>query len=326
MAPEMSADAIYYHLAEVAHYNRAHGFSGTRPGFYSTLPQGLEMLFLFAFSVGRHSAAALVHLALLYALTFAMLCYGRRQGMPLAGLSGSLLMFAAPVFGVTSVIAYVDTGLACVVFAAFYLLRIWADTSDRRVLALAGFTAGFAFAVKYTGGLALLLGARHDRVPAERAAPQGPGMLRGVLIVCCDSYDSVAGEERGHRGNPVAPFFNTVFPNPYITVELENEWRQGQSHMNGLTLREMPLELTIKGYRAQGLFGWVFLLAPVALLTLKKTEGRYLLFASVLLAVAILGNKGARFLCRPSPSWPWPWGSRFRGCPRSPPRSWSHTR
>jgi hypothetical protein len=37
---------------------------------YAQLSQGIELLFLMAFSFGRHSAAALVHYAFLLALTW----------------------------------------------------------------------------------------------------------------------------------------------------------------------------------------------------------------------------------------------------------------
>jgi hypothetical protein len=40
--------------------------------------KGVELLFLFAFAFGRHSAAALTHLSFLVTLAFAMLCYARR--------------------------------------------------------------------------------------------------------------------------------------------------------------------------------------------------------------------------------------------------------
>src|SRR6185437_14175631 len=61
MAPEISPDGSSYHLGLVDHYYRAHGLVRGVNIVYSALPQGTEMLFLFAYTFGKHSAAAMVH-------------------------------------------------------------------------------------------------------------------------------------------------------------------------------------------------------------------------------------------------------------------------
>ena len=43
----------------VQRYVDQHGFGRIVTSMYANLPLGVEMLFLFAFSLGRHSAAAL---------------------------------------------------------------------------------------------------------------------------------------------------------------------------------------------------------------------------------------------------------------------------
>ena len=59
-------DALYYHLGQVAEYSRLGKFPA-HIDFYNVLPQGMEMLYLFAFAFGEHSAAKLVHFAFLVA-------------------------------------------------------------------------------------------------------------------------------------------------------------------------------------------------------------------------------------------------------------------
>src|SRR5574341_676363 len=71
-APEASPDGSTYHLGLVSRYLRARGFERITTHMYANLSQGLEMLFLFAFSFGRQSAAALVHFAFLVSLPLAM--------------------------------------------------------------------------------------------------------------------------------------------------------------------------------------------------------------------------------------------------------------
>jgi hypothetical protein len=61
-APEISPDGSGYHLGLLARYLRSHGFERVTTNMYSGLSAGIEMLFAPAFVIGRHSAAALVHL------------------------------------------------------------------------------------------------------------------------------------------------------------------------------------------------------------------------------------------------------------------------
>ena len=65
MAPEASYDGSRYHLALVGRYLREHGFHPITNNMYASLSQGVEMLYLWAFAFGRHSAAAMVHFAFL---------------------------------------------------------------------------------------------------------------------------------------------------------------------------------------------------------------------------------------------------------------------
>src|SRR5580658_4224431 len=71
-APESSPDGSSYHLGLVARYLRVHGFEKVITNMYASLSAGVEMLFVPAFVIGKHSAAALVHYAFLVALAMAM--------------------------------------------------------------------------------------------------------------------------------------------------------------------------------------------------------------------------------------------------------------
>jgi 4-amino-4-deoxy-L-arabinose transferase-like glycosyltransferase len=128
----------------------------------------MEMLFLFAFAFGRQSAAAVFHLTSLFALAAMMTSYGRRMGEAKAGVCGALLVFVSPVMGTDAASAYNDVALACAGFAVFYLLEIWREQEDNRLLIPAGLSAGFCFAIKYTGGVAL---APHHAMVSARGQP-----------------------------------------------------------------------------------------------------------------------------------------------------------
>ena len=106
MAPEISFDGSRYHLGLVARYLREHGFHPIHDNFYAALPAGVEMLYLFAFAFGRHSAASLVHFGLLLALAWQMFAWARRAGPPLAGVCATALVFLSPMVGVDGTSAH----------------------------------------------------------------------------------------------------------------------------------------------------------------------------------------------------------------------------
>src|SRR5258708_25756884 len=130
MAPEASPDGSTYHLGLVAKYYREHAMIPVTTVLYAALTQGMEMLFLAAFSIGRHSAAALIHLLFLVTLPWLMFCYGRRYGHVLAGLAAGLFVYCSPVVGIDGTSAYNDAAAACVLFSLFCVLRRMEELPD----------------------------------------------------------------------------------------------------------------------------------------------------------------------------------------------------
>ena len=155
MMPEDSPDGMAYHLGNVLKYQQAHGFFRITNDMYANLSEGVEMLFLFAFDFGRHSAATLVHFTFLVVLALLILSYGRRIGRPAVGVAAAIFTYAAPIVYFDASMAYIDVALAAVLFAGFYLLQIWDDNRDPRLFIPIGILAGFAYAVKYTAFLAV---------------------------------------------------------------------------------------------------------------------------------------------------------------------------
>jgi hypothetical protein len=298
MAPEMSPDGVAYHLGIVSRYLRAHGFERITTNMYANLSQGIEMLFLFAFAFGRHSAAALTHFAFLVTLTWAMLCYGRRFGFPVAGVCGALLVFVSPVAGLDGTVAYNDVATACIIFTAFYLASIWvSDASSSALLAPLGLVAGFAYAAKYTAFLAVpyVLG-----IVAWKSFRRGVPVLKPLLLVAGCAAIMIAPwmiKDAVWLHNPVSPFLNRVFPNPYVHVSFEKEYADSMRHYEGLKSdSQIPLEVTLRGGALTGLIGPVFLLAPLSLLALRSPAGRSLLLAALIFGIPYAANIGTRFL------------------------------
>jgi hypothetical protein len=295
MAPEVSPDGSGYHLSLVARYLREHGFHRITWSLYASLSEGVEMLFLFAYAFGRHSAAAMLHFTFLLALTWQIFSYGKRAGFPLAGACAALLFFVSPVVGLDGVSAYNDVALAAVAFSLFYLLQLWADSRSPRLLAAIGILAGFSYGVKYTGWPAVAYAVgfvcwksrrmRDGAVVAGYAALLvAPWIIKDWLWV----------------GNPFAPLLNQYFRNQYITISFENGYRTLFSHYNLSSLWQVPRAVTVSG-ELQGVLGPVFLLAPLALFALRLPAGRQLLAAALVFGATYFSNIGARFLIPPLP-------------------------
>jgi hypothetical protein len=449
-APEISPDGSGYHLGYVASYLRAHGFERVTTDMYATLSGGVEMLFVPAFAIGEHSAAALVHLAFTAALALAMLAYGRRLGAPWAGAAGAFLTYASPVVGIDGSSAYNDVGVAAVVFSAFYWLEIWdasgtgperpspkpeasdhpaatgsvaplnsssgtgpvrpspkpeafdhpaatgsvvplnspsgtgpvrpapklgtsdhpaatgsvvplnspsgagperpspkpeasdhpaatgsvvplnspsgtgpvrpapkLGTSDHSAatgsvmplpkirdgmaLVPVGLMAGYAYAAKYTAFVMVLFALGFV---AWRAWKLGSRKLRPLATVVLFSSLMIAPWMLKNWiivRNPIAPFGNAIFRNPYFHPIFEKEYSDALRSYDVTDKRTLPLELTIRGGKTQGVLGMTFLAAPLALLALRYRHGRRLLAAGLVMGVPYFANIGTRFLIPPLP-------------------------
>ncbi|HVX66728.1 MAG TPA: glycosyltransferase family 39 protein [Bryobacteraceae bacterium] len=297
MAPEWSPDGSAYHLGLVSRYLRAHGFYPIATDMYAHLSQGTELLYLFAYSIGRHSAAALVHFAFLLTLPLAMISYARRFGFTAAGVTGALFVFISPIVGYDGSTAYIDVAVTCVLFALFYLLQIWDEEREPRLLVLIGLLAGFAYAMKYTAFVAFPYAALFV---AWKTFRKGQSVKRPLAVLSLCALVMVApwaGRNWIWYGNPVSPFYNRVFPNPYIHAGLEQRYRAQLAEWGGVTNKlQIPVEATVRGGKLQGVLGPVFLLAPIALFALRRRQGRQLLLAALVFLIPYPANIGTRFL------------------------------
>lgn len=294
LAPEASPDGSAYHLEIVGEYAREHGLVPIPTNMYASLSQGMEMLFLFAFLFGRHSAAALVHYSFLLVLPWLLYCYGRRFGHACAGAFAAIAVFACPLAGIDGISAYNDVALTATAFGLFYILEMWNQSGNSHLVPLAGLLAGFCYALKYTGAFAIPLAlvyvawrAKSGRwrdmvafsVPA--AAMVAPWLLKNWLWV----------------GNPLAPFFNAWFPNPFIHISFEISYRASMARMQDGSSRWAGLwDVLTSGRESQGAIGPLFLLVPLAMLAIRRAEVWRLLVAAGALLPGYVSNFGGRFL------------------------------
>jgi 4-amino-4-deoxy-L-arabinose transferase-like glycosyltransferase len=303
LAPETSPDGAGYHLGLVARYLREHGFSRITTNIYAMLSQGAELLFLFAFAFGRHSAAKLVHFATLLGTVAALLAFGRRFRLP-GGALGPAAMAAvfyacSPVVGVDAAATYNDCALAFFTFLAFYLLLLWDELRAPELWPALGVVAGFCFSIKYTGFLVVpfALGFLLWRAgPARSRAAVPVALFAAIFIVPWMAKNAIV------VGNPLAPFFNRWFPNRYLHVSFEDIYTYFMRHYEEFGAHEWrdylhaPWELAVAGSKLQGLLGPLFLGVPLGLVALRRSLGRRLWAAALLFALPWLSNIGTRFL------------------------------
>ncbi|MGH9591787.1 MAG: glycosyltransferase family 39 protein, partial [Bryobacteraceae bacterium] len=296
MAPELSPDGSTYHLGLVLTLYRAHGFIPIATDFYKNMPAGVEMLFLPAFAFGKHSAAAMVHFLFLLVLPLLIVSFGRRFRLPAAGVFAALLVFASPVAAIDGTSAYVDIGLTAVLFALFYLLQIWDQERGRSLLIAAGILSGFAFAIKYTGAAGLIYALLFVGWRRQRSGLQALKALAAVAGIAALWILPWTVKSWVTVGNPLTPFFNGLFPNPYVHPSFVETWTRNLRHYDLPSYWRLPMEVTTWGVTTNGLIGPIFLLAPFGLFALRGREGRRILFCGLLVFLPYFGNIGTRFL------------------------------
>ena len=294
MAPEASPDGAAYHLGLVAKYYRERAMVPVTTNIYAALSQGMEMLFLSAYAVGRHSAAALVHFTYLLVLPWLLVSFGRRYGMPGAGVAAALLVYCSPVVGIDGISAYNDVAAAVVWFSLFLVLRRMEEMpASLGLVVLAGVLGGSAYGMKYTLAPALILAGcwvlwLHGRAAARPLLTLGAAAAPLILPWV------IRNGLWWH--NPLAPFFNNWFPNPYVQYWFELDYRRHMAIYSLDSWTQIPMEVTVHGAALNGFLGPVFLLAPLALFAARRPEGRRLLLAAAFALATYPSNIGTRFL------------------------------
>ncbi len=295
LAPELQPDALYYHLGLVSEYFRLGTFPN-RIAFYEVLPQGMEMLYLFAFAFGEHPAAKLVHFAFLIATGPVLLALGRKLGISdTVCWIAAALYWLSPVVGVSGTCAYTDAALVCCILATFYFLLAWRDECRTIYLIPAGLLAGFCYAIKLNALLIPALAVVF--VLIERRRDPKLALARSGLLAACALIMIALWMIRSLvlTGNPLAPLFNAWFPNPYFLTVTDRNLTKYLRTYDGFKFRNAPWELTVGGI-SHGILGPLFLLLPVGLLSLRRSAGRWVWLAGGLLAMPWFINVGTRFL------------------------------
>jgi hypothetical protein len=147
--------------------------------------------------------------------------------------------------------------------------------------------AGFCYAIKISGLLfpaaAWVWAALRRRgvvaLAAGAAVMVAPWMARNWILA----------------QNPLAPLFNSWFPNAHFTVFMERGLARAWRTYEGFTWSGAPWDLAVHG-RLQGILGPILLLLPAGLIALRDRGGRLVWAAAGVAAIPWCFNAGTRFL------------------------------
>jgi len=146
------------------------------------------------------------------------------------------------MLGVDGSSAYNDVAVAAIAFTLFHVLDLWSDSPEPRLLIAAGLLAGFACAAKYTAFLAVPYAVVFVLRKTRTLRP-------ATILVLCAAIPVIPWLVKNYLWfwNPVSPFFNHWFPNPYVTVSFENEYRATLASFARYRNWEVPLQITTFG-------------------------------------------------------------------------------
>lgn len=278
LAPEVLADPNVYHLKPAVDALKLGGFSNWVT-FYDRLPQAVELLFVPAFALGGSSAAKLVHFAFFLASLAAIGQLARRLELP--GDIAAAMYFCTPIVALAGTAAFNDAALVYFTVASVALAL-----DDEPFYA--GLFAGFCYAIKMTGMIA---------VPVALVFFLVRRQWRSALICGAAATLTISPwllRNWVQTGNPFAPFFNAWFPNPYFYVLIERALM--------VSLRDYGVPFwhrfseVLVGNKLHGLIGPAFIAAPLALLAVRRKSGALIVGLALVFSISWWMNAGARFL------------------------------
>lgn len=150
LGPEMSFDALWYHLTIPKIYLQIHKIVYI-PGnllYYSAMPKLAEVLFTVGLALGSDAYAKLIHFAFGLLSLIAIYKIARIKFSPRMSIISCLVFYSNLVVGWESVTAFVDLGRVFFELLALYSILNFYKTKKIKWVLSAGFMVGFAVAVK----------------------------------------------------------------------------------------------------------------------------------------------------------------------------------
>ena len=157
LGPELSFDALWYHLTLPKLFLENHKVFHIGGGilYYSDLPKNIEMLYVFALSLGNEITAKFIHFLFGIGSVFALYKLSRRFLNQNLSLLSALVFYTSLVVGWQSITAYVDLGTAFFSILSITEFLNWVDKKNKKHLLFSSVLTGLAISTKITSLLSL---------------------------------------------------------------------------------------------------------------------------------------------------------------------------
>ncbi|MFQ3549212.1 MAG: glycosyltransferase family 39 protein [Armatimonadota bacterium] len=271
-------DSLAYHLAIPKIYLENGGFKYIEFSSHSNFPFMMEMLYTLCLSVGSIAASRLTHFWCLVLLLGFIFTASERHFKEGIGVKVCIAFCSIPIVLWLSTTAYIDITTSLFSFAGFICLLYFFDDKDRYWVVLCGIFAGLAASTKMTAlGLPFIFAVillAHNIITEKKARLVNPIILILIGLAVCSPWYI---KSLIYTGNPVYPFFYSIFGGRDWTKELADNYAMLQSQFGAgkdiLSLILLPFNLTFHSelfYDRPGLFiGPIAVVAPIVLFLCK---------------------------------------------------------
>lgn len=150
LAPELSFDALWYHLTLPKLYLEKHAVFYIPGGllYYSAMPKLGEMFFAAGLSFGGETVAKLIHFGFGIITACALYLFSRKYFIPFISLLAVVIFYANIVVAWESTVAYIDLIRTFFELMALWGFVNWWETKKNKWLVLSAILMGFAITTK----------------------------------------------------------------------------------------------------------------------------------------------------------------------------------
>lgn len=304
-------DSLAYHLSIPKLFIQHGGIYYIDFSSHSNFPFLMEMLYVFPLWFGSAVGAKLMHLWMGVLLIAAVAVLTRKHFNPKAAPLAVIACAGMPILLWEATTAYIDLATALYTVLSIHLLLDYLDERKRPYLIASAIAAGFAASTKMTALslfalIPIWLFLQSSTRFSLRSLPWKRGlMFVGIAALVCSPWYI---KSFVYTGNPVYPFFYSIFGGRGWNAALADQYSTLQAHFGmGHDIRKnffyLPWDLAFnseKFYDTKGLFIGPILLALVPLLFLlrnasKKLIGLTLFFLTQMLIWFMLSQQ-SRYL------------------------------
>lgn len=246
LLPPLDFDVLEYHLQAPKEFFQQGRVAFLPHNVYANMPLGSEMFALLGMHVtGDWWTGALVGKTIMaaYALAtgLAVLALGQRLGGPAVGVVAAALYLATPWTIRLANLGLNENALALYAVLTAHAAYLWIVTRRVELLLLAGFLAGSAASIKYTGLLfvaaplvvaVIILFVLQERRIGTFSGRQLAACFGLVLLAIVSACWPWYAANWWNTGNPVYPLLGQWFETPSRDLTLAAQWNAAHAPPN----------------------------------------------------------------------------------------------